>query len=124
MSFDPDLEAFVKASLRSLWALELLLFMRRHRDQDWTVESLVAELRGSRHLVEQLLGDFSRSGLIASAEGRHRFQPAGEATDRLCDRLDVAFRERPIAIAALIAKPANNVQAFADAFRIKREKDE
>ena len=55
MSDAPDLVAFAREHVRSVWAVELLLILRRDRDRCWPPEALVAELRASTNLVTDIL---------------------------------------------------------------------
>jgi DNA-binding IclR family transcriptional regulator len=125
LSSDPDLAAFVREHLRSVWALELLLVLRRDRERGWTAAELVRELRASTGLVNDNLVRFERSGLVArDDEGRFRYRPAAAVLGALCDRLETAYRQRPVAIVNLIAAPRDALQSLADAFRFRREDGE
>ena len=77
MSDDPDLAGFVREHMRSVWAVELLLILRRDREQCWQPEALVAELRASTNLVRDNLAAFERSGLaVRDDTGCWRYAPA------------------------------------------------
>lgn len=123
MSADKDLTLFVRDHVRSVWALELLLVLRRDADRCWAVDDLVRELRASTTLVQTNLELFERSGLsVRDDAGCHRYAPASAVLDDLCARLEAAYRERPVAIINLIAKPsADVVQSLADAFKFRGE---
>lgn len=121
---DHDLLGFIREHIGSVWALELLLLMRRQPDRDWAAQDLVAELRASTSLVGDNLVRLQRAGLISSTDdGRFRFAPAGPALTGLCDELDAAYRQRPVQVINAIAAPPDKLQALADAFRIKRDKN-
>lgn len=119
---DPDLLAFIRGSIRSVWALELLLLMRNRRDRDWTAEQLVQELRASTPLVSDVLNTFEAAGLVTrSTDDRYAYAPASAALARYCDTLDSAYRERPVSVVnAIVTAPNDKLQNFADAFRLKR----
>lgn len=122
MSVDQDLLGFIRENVRSVWALELLLLMRRSPDRAWKVEELLGELRASTGIVGDNLTRFERAGLVLGDEdGRYRFAPAAPALARLCDELDHAYRERSVAVINAIVTPPDRMQALADAFRIKRD---
>ena len=119
---DPDLLAFIRGSVRSVWALELLLLMRNRRDRSWTAEELVHELRASMPLVGDVLSTFEAAGLVKRVDGeRYAYAPASAALERYCDTLDQAYRERPVSVVnAIVTAPNDKLQNFADAFRLKR----
>ena len=48
--------SFLRSSIKSAWALELLLLLHRDRERLWSVQELVRELRGSTALVTESQG--------------------------------------------------------------------
>jgi len=117
---DADLLAFVRQHVRSVWALELLLLLRRDPQRRWAAPELVKELRASPGLVIDNLAGLARGGLSEpDAEARHRYCPATPLLDSLCGRLEAAYRARPVAVVNMIAQPRDPVQSLADAFRLK-----
>ena len=119
---DQDLLAFLRASVRSVWGLELLLFLRRRTEREWPTALLVQELRSSETVVRDILGTFEQAGLIRCGEDGCEYAPASPVLADLCDRIDAAYRERPVAVVNAIATGRNdNLQTFADAFRLKDE---
>jgi hypothetical protein len=118
LSDAPDLHAFVREHFRSVWAVELLLILRRDPDRCWKPAELVAELRASTSLVVDNLAAFERSGLAVCDEaGCWRYAPAGPVLDELAAGLERAYRERPVSIINLIAAPPDPIQGLADAFK-------
>jgi hypothetical protein len=122
VAVDQDLLGFIREHIRSVWALELLLLMRRSPERAFTSEELVSELRGSSMLVRDSLASFERAGLVLrDDEGRVRYAPAAPLLADLCDTLDAAYRERSVAVINAIVSPPDKLQALADAFKIKRD---
>jgi hypothetical protein len=120
---DQDLFGFIREQLRSVWALELLLLMRRKADRSWTLDELVSELRASHALVDDNLASFQRAGLVvAEDDGRYRFAPVAPVLTALCDQLDAAYRERPVTVINAIVSPPDKLQSLADAFRIRGDR--
>lgn len=123
LSDDPELAAFAREHIRSVWAVELLLLLRRDAERSWAPEDLVRELRASNNLVRDNLLAFQRSGLAIEDEAaRWRYAPAGAVLDHLATRLEAAYRERPVSIINLIASPPDPIQGLADAFKWRGEK--
>ncbi|MDE2487239.1 MAG: hypothetical protein KGO51_07565 [Alphaproteobacteria bacterium] len=120
MSADQDLTAFVREHVRSVWALELLLLLKRDPERCWPPADLVRELRASTGLVNDNLQRFERGGIaVRDDQGCFRFAPAAAVIGELCDRLEDAYRERPVAIVNLIAAPRDPLQSLADAFKFR-----
>lgn len=123
MSDDPELAAFAREHIKSVWAVELLLLLRRDAERCWAPEDLVRELRASSNLVRDNLAAFQRSGLAVEDEGGcWRYAPAGALLADLAGRLEAAYRERPVSIINLIAAPPDPIQGLADAFKWRGDK--
>ncbi len=123
MSDDPELAAFAREHIRSVWAVELLLLLRRDPERCWAPEDLVRELRASANLVRDNLASFQKSGLAVEDEAAcWRYAPAGAVLDDLAARLEAAYRHRPVSIINLISAPPDPIQGLADAFKWRGEK--
>ena len=116
--------ALIRSAIRSVWALEMLLLMRRHADRTWTTDALVSELRASTVLVDQNIRQLLAAGLVRQEEEGFIYGPAVPDLEQACADLEQAYRERPVAVVNMIVGQArDNVQSFADAFRFKRGDD-
>lgn len=120
---DREIPDFIRATFRSVWALELLCFMRQHRDRTFTIAEMVAGLRGSDLVVRQSLEALSIAGLVAiEDEGRARYAPAAEDLDRLAEATEALYAKSPNAVRRMIVAAANpGITAFADAFKLRKE---
>lgn len=106
--------------MRSVWALELLLLLKRDPERCWAAADLVRELRASQTLVADNLARFQRGGIVVLDDaGCYRYAPASPVLETLCAQLEGAYRERPVAIINLIAAPPDPVQGLADAFKFR-----
>jgi hypothetical protein len=115
-----DILEFIRSSIRSVWALEMLLVLRRHGERAWTVEQLVAELRASTPLVADNLAVFEAAGLVLMEDGRYRYAPASPWLESLCTDLEAAYRERPVTVInAIVSPPGDKLRTLANAFRLK-----
>ncbi|HYD37417.1 MAG TPA: hypothetical protein VEA60_07375 [Allosphingosinicella sp.] len=120
---DEDVSSFIRATFRSVWALELLCFLRQNRGRDLTRADLVAELRGSELVVTQSLDALSAAGLVlADADGSARYSPASDDLDRMVGRVELLYAKSPNAVRRTIVAAANpGITAFADAFRLWKD---
>ena len=120
---DPDLAAFVREHVRSVWAVELLLVLKRDPERCWPAAALVGELRASTTLVKDNLQRFERSGLVLKDDRDcWRYAPASPVLDELAGKLEAAYRERPVSVINLIATSPDPVQGLADAFKFRGDK--
>jgi hypothetical protein len=117
---DHDLLDFLRGSVRSVWGLELLLFLRRHSDRVWSTPALVQELRSSETVVREAVTGFEQAGLLRCEKGGCAYAPASQVVADLCDRVEAAYRHRPVSVINAIASARrDSLQTFADAFRLK-----
>ena len=116
---EQELLGFIRAAVRSVWALELLLAMRRSPDRRWTVDALVQELRGSTMVVREALDGFVSAGLVVSDGDGFCYAPASAMLTEFADALEQTYRERPVWVVNAIASRKDKLQSFADAFRLK-----
>jgi hypothetical protein len=118
---DPNLLAFVRNSVQSIWSLELLLLLRRKAPEGLNVDEIVAALRSSHRLISRCLEQLGDAGLVSRDEaGIARFAPANRELAVLCDALEKASQERPVALRdAIASSPNDKLRNFSDAFRLK-----
>ena len=123
-SSDDDVLRFVAASFPSVWALELLLALKRER-RPWSREELVAALRASELVVSRALEALAAAGLASFEDGGAIYLPVNGDVDRLVERVEQTYRTRPNAVRrAIIAASASSATAFADAFKLRRDRDD
>ena len=115
--------SFIRGSFRSMWALELLLHLKRMHERAWSAAELVDALRGSALIVDQSLDGLMRAGLVSvDGEGCARFQPATAEIERLADETEQLYARRPDAVRRIIVSGNHDGLAiFADAFRLWKD---
>jgi hypothetical protein len=117
---DKDILDFIKAVVGSVWALELLLFMRARPERGWTGPELARELRSNEHLAADALQTFEAAGLLVRGQDGFVYSPVSPGLDELAGRLGQAYRERPVAVVnAIVSSRKDSLRSFADAFRLK-----
>ena len=117
------LSTFLRATIKSVWALDLLVLMKSAPDHAWTVASLNDRLRASTSLVEEILGSFIRQGLVAQEpDGTYRYAPADARTEAQASELARLYAERPLGvIKEIMSAPNEKLHSFVDAFRLKKD---
>ncbi len=120
---DDELREFLQHSLRSVWNIELLLWLYRHSSRSWPPNELVRELRASDLIVSQGVSGLQQAGLVAAeADGAFRYAPASTDLDHLVQKLQRLYQERPSVVTrALFSAPSDKLATFADAFRLKKD---
>ena len=118
-----DVASFIRATFRSVWALELLCFLRQNRDRSLSHSEMVAGLRGSDLVVTQSVESLAAAGLVLEeADGSAGYGPATEELDRLVAQAEALYAKSPDAVRRMIVSAANpGITAFADAFRLRKD---
>lgn len=115
-----DLGWFVREHIRTVWALEVLLLLRRDRTRCWTPAGLESELRASHKLVADVLAKFETSGLSRADEaGCHHYAPSTPELAALADEIEAAYQQRPVTVINMIAGAGGPLRSLADAFKIR-----
>ena len=121
---DDEVLRFVAASFRSVWALELLLSLKR-QPRSWSRQELVATLRASELVVSNALDALVAAGLAAIDADGAFYQPASRDLEAYADRVEELYRTRPNSVRrAIVSAGSSSADAFADAFKLRRESDD
>jgi hypothetical protein len=117
---EEDVYHFIRDSIGSVWALELLLLLRRSNETLWLPDELVRELRSSDTVVAEALGRLAASGLVAETDGRFAYRPASGSLSAMVEELQRIYATKPVTvIKAIMAAPNEKLRIFSDAFRLK-----
>ena len=120
---DQDVASFIRSSFRSVWAIELMLHLKRNSGRGWQRQELVEALRASDLVVANALEALVAAGLCLTLEdGAVRYAPASPDIERLADATEELYARKPDAVRRLIVAAAGDgLAAFADAFRLRRD---
>lgn len=127
---DPALPAEVWALLRGPVAtmahVEALLLLRQLAPAAGPLSAIAAKAQiGEVATMRRYLGELSSAGLLAAASGdTYHYAPADAQRQRAVDLLAQMYNEKPVTLVrAIYSRPAASVQAFADAFRLRRDEE-
>ena len=116
-----DLSGFIGSSFASVWALELLLLLRRER-RPWATDELVGALRASDLVVAQALDSLVAAGLVSVDDNGAAYTPVSDAVAELVDRGAELYAIKPDAVRRMIVtSSARGITAFADAFKLRKD---
>mgnify|MGYP001070508513 CR=1 FL=1 len=112
--------AFIQAHIGSVYTLELLLLMRRHRERLWQAGDLVRELRSSGTAVTEAVGRLQQAGLISEVSAhRYVYAPVAPEREQIAQTIEKVYASTPLAVVkAIVAAPGQKLQEFSDAFRL------
>ena len=123
-----EVRQFVAGNLSSVAQLEVLLLLREHRDREWTADEVSRTLYAAEGGMADQLNDLVSRGLAYVTEApdrRFRYRlTKDEELDAVVNSLMKVYKERRVAVISLIySEPIDKARSFADAFRIRKEKE-
>lgn len=123
MSGEQEVSSFIRSTFPSVWALELLCLLRRHRDESWTEISLVAAMRSSEQVVAQSVRSLLAAGLVVvDRDEAVRYQPVNKAMDEMAEAAERLYAQRPDFVRrAIVSVASSPVRRFADAFKLRKD---
>jgi hypothetical protein len=116
-----ELREFIANSIDSVGQLEALLLLRNNADQGWDAPRLAQRLYVSEGEAAAILAHLVERGFVVEQDGSYRYDRAGLQV-AVIDRLAEAYAHQLIPITKLIHAKPRQIRAFADAFKIKRDK--
>ena len=123
-SSDREALEFIAASFPSVWALEVLLALKGD-PRPWARDELVAALRASDVVISHALDALIAAGLASMDVGRAIYLPVNKEAHKSVERAERLYRTKPNAVRrAIIAGRASGASAFADAFKLRRPRDD
>jgi predicted transcriptional regulator len=122
-SSDEDLLCFIAASFPSVWALELLLLLKRE-PRLWKSDQLLESLRASDLVISKALDALMAAGLVSVEQGGATYLPVNTEVEKLIDRVEELYRGRPNKVRrAIVSAGTSSAVAFAEAFKLRRDDD-
>jgi len=120
---DRQVADFIRSTCRSVWTLELLCYLRNHKERAFSHDELIAGLRASEVVVSQGLQALSAAGLVVpQADNLVRYAPASEELDQLSAAAEAMYARNADAVRRMIVATANpGISAFANAFKFRSE---
>ena len=118
---EEEVLAFVHSELGSVWALELLIFLKGNPDRNFRLEELVLQLRSSSLAVAQALARLRDNGFADETPGgTYRFAPRSPRHVDMAAAIERISFEKPMTLIKAIAEiPNEKLRNFSDAFKIR-----
>ena len=118
---DDELLSFVSASIKSVWALELLVLLQRDPTRSWSTSNLIGELRGSEVVISAAMDSLIQARLaIRDAGGNCRYAATSDVLNRMMSDVARLYAEKPVmVIKAIVSSPDEKLRLFSDAFKFK-----
>ncbi|MDE2285595.1 MAG: hypothetical protein KGK33_13365 [Hyphomicrobiales bacterium] len=110
---------FVRTSIGSVWALELLVLLRREPVRSWPLDLMIYESRSSVVAVSHAIQVLENAGLVVKTAPReYLYQPTTPALDAIGDLVQKIYSTKPsTVISAIFDTPNDQLRTFARAFK-------
>ncbi|OSJ17382.1 hypothetical protein BST63_12270 [Bradyrhizobium canariense] len=115
-----EVEELVRRYIRSVAQLEALLFFHKRPGERFDVESLAARLYAGKIEMADALASLRKDGFLDGEVGIYAFAPRPELRP-VVDSLALAYSRHLIPITHIIHNSPHRIQAFSDAFRIRKD---
>lgn len=116
---------FLRQSVPTYQAAEVLLFLAAHPDREFSAEEIVVEMRPvtiTVPAVKEYCALFRRHGLLGTETDRFAYAPESATVEGLVGQLAHAYNERPVTLIGAIYRIADsNIQSFADSLKLRRD---
>lgn len=124
--FPDDVRAFMEQNIDGIEQLEVLRILSENEDKRWDVASLMAEVQAPSQALLGYLGTLQSRGLISSVQREEgtlwQYGSSSEEMRTMLSRLLQTYKERPVTMIRMVyAKKAKSLEAFSDAFRLRKE---
>jgi hypothetical protein len=125
-----EVSNFLADHIESVLELELLLVLRADAARAWTATDLATQLKIDPAFATAQLEKFYDRRLLSAERGTdrpepaYRYAPAPAELDAAVAAVAAAYASHRVTIIGLIfSKPTSNLKTFADAFRIRKDRD-
>jgi hypothetical protein len=119
-----DIKQFILQNIDSIAQLEGLLLMRANAHVSWSPETIALKLYIYEMESAQLLAQMLTQDFLTASGGLYQYKPRSPEMEQMIGRVAELYKHCLVPITHLIhSKPRTKVQKFADAFRIRKEKD-
>lgn len=123
-----DLRDFIVNEIGSIAQLELLLLLHQDPRKVWTPEDAARALYTAANATAALLDGFKARGfatLVDANANAYQFSARSAESEQLVRDLAELYQTRRVTVINLIyAGPEHKLRSFADAFRLRKRKEE
>ena len=117
-----EAQEFIAQHVQSVEQLEIFLTLG-DGNRSWSVDEVFRKIQSNENSIAECLGYFAREEVaILEKEGRYRLSGKSPNLVLINAELQKAYRERQVTIIEMIYKKPRQIQSFADAFRLRKDK--
>lgn len=115
-------QSFLAQHIQSVEQLEIFLALGTEPERFLSAREIFQRIQSSEKSISTCLEHFSQTGLaVADDHGGYRLADQSDLLELVAE-LKQAYRERRVTVIEMIYKgPSDQIQSFADAFRIRKD---
>src|SRR5690242_2050808 len=107
MNSEDEILEFAGAFSRSVWALELLVMLRRGRDRRWMPSEIIRELRSSRVVVREAANNLIAARLVTKDDVGGYCYVAADRLDGKVAQLEHLYELKPTLVTRKIVSSSS-----------------
>jgi hypothetical protein len=119
-----DLRDFILKHFDSIAQLEALLLLRNESQVRWSAAAVAKRLYIDVTQASTILALHRSHGFFVLSDTEYRFECDGEDKRRMVDLLAGIYSRHVVPVTNIVHGKPPRIQEFADAFRLKKDKDE
>ena len=123
-----DVKQFILDNIDSVAELEGLLLLSRNPQTEWDIESVAQRLYASQQQAEGVLTHLFLLGFLKVKKGEnvtYSYEPDSSNLAEMVERVAEVYSKYLVPVTNLIhSKPQAKVQQFADAFKLRKRRDQ
>ena len=120
-----EVKRFLVAHIDSIAELEILVFLREHRDLSWPSSLVGDQIYLREEQTADLLVKLVNKGLLTTdglSPASYQYRPPNQETGRLLDQLAEAYAKYLVPVTNLVHKKSSrDIEGFSDAFKFRKE---
>ncbi len=124
-SLPRSLVGFIRSSVPTYQAAEVLVFLAAHADRAFTPDEIVAGMLPvsvSPAAVREYVALFAATGLAVEADGKFVLRASTDELAQNIHELTRAYNEQPVTLIRAIYRIADSkIQSFADSFDLRKD---
>lgn len=121
-----EVTKFVHENINTIDDLRVLLLLCRSPDKEWDAVAISSMLYLKPDIATACLANLQAKGLLAKVEGKerlHKYAPRESKMADLVRQVVELDQSQPVTLINLVYSKPKDVQAFADAFKLTKDKE-
>lgn len=125
MLISKEVQRFLIEKIDSIAELEVLMFLRTHRDRSWRCDLVADQIYSSEEFTAGVLKKLTKRGILTTdkkSPKSFQYRPHNQETARMVDQVAEVYTKYLIPVTNLVHKKSRrSIEDLAQAFKLKKE---